>query len=71
MNEKWEVIFYAKGEPQAYIIKGKLESEGIPVRLKQESLGRVYGLTTDGLGEVKILVPKRYSEKTVELLNTE
>jgi hypothetical protein len=44
---------------EAQIIKGRLESEGIPVLLSYESAGLVYGLTIDGLGEVKIMVPKR------------
>ena len=34
---------------EAQIIKGRLESEGIPVLLSYESAGLVYGLTIDGL----------------------
>jgi hypothetical protein len=53
---------------EAQIIKGRLESEGIPVLLSYESAGLVYGLTVDGLGEVKIMVPKRLAEEAKEIL---
>jgi hypothetical protein len=53
---------------EAQIIKGRLESEGIPVLLSYESAGLVYGLTIDGLGEVKIMVPKRLADEAKEIL---
>jgi len=53
---------------EAQIIKGRLESEGIPVLLKYESAGLVYGVTVDGLGEVKIMVPKHLAEEAREIL---
>jgi len=53
---------------EAQIMKGRLESEGIPVLLSYESAGLVYGLTVDGLGEVKIMVPKHLAEEAKEIL---
>jgi len=53
---------------EAQIIKGRLESEGIPVLLSYESAGLIYGLTIDGLGEVKIMVPQRLAEEAKEIL---
>jgi hypothetical protein len=53
---------------EAEIIKGRLESEGIPALLSYESAGLVYGLTMDGLGEVKIMVPKRMVSEAKEIL---
>jgi len=53
---------------EAQIIKGRLESEGIPVLLSYESAGLVYGLTIDGLGEVKIMVPQHLAEEAKEIL---
>jgi len=55
---------------EAQIIKGRLESEGIPVLLTYESLGVVYGLTVDGIGEVRIMVPKPLAEQAKEILET-
>ena len=53
---------------EAQIIKGRLESEGIPALLSYESAGLVYGLTVNGLGEVRILVPKHLANKAKEIL---
>ena len=53
---------------EAHIIKGRLESEGIPVLLRYESAGLVYGITVDGLGQVKVMVPKHLAEEAKELL---
>ena len=53
---------------EAQIIKGRLESEGIPVLLSYESAGLVYGITIDGLGEVKIMVPEHLAEEAKEIL---
>jgi len=55
---------------EAQIIKGRLESEGIPVLLAYESAGLVWGLTVDGIGEVKIMVPKPLAEQAKEILET-
>jgi len=61
-------IYRAAGLMQAEIIKGRLESAGIPVMLDYESLGRVMGITVDGLGEVRILVPDERADEAKELL---
>jgi hypothetical protein len=53
---------------EAQIIKGRLESEGIPVLLSYESAGLVYGITVDGLGQVKIMVPEHLAEEAKEIL---
>ncbi|MFC2034671.1 putative signal transducing protein [Chloroflexota bacterium] len=57
-----------QGKLAAQIIKSHLESEGIPVLLKYESAGIIYGLTIDGLGEVRILVPQEFAEDAQELI---
>jgi hypothetical protein len=53
---------------EAHIIKGRLENEGIPVLLSYESAGLVYGIMVDGLGEVKIMVPRHLAEDAKEIL---
>jgi len=57
-----------QGELAARVIKSHLESEGIPVFLKYESAGIVYGLTIDGLGEVRILVPQEFVKEAKEMI---
>jgi len=56
---------------RAQIIKTKLESENIPVRLQRETIGLLYGITFDGLGGVKILVPKEYQQKAEVIINAQ
>lgn len=63
------VAYVTAGEMRAQIVKAMLESEGIHVILKYESAGLVYGLTVDGLGEVKLLVPESCAEKAAELVD--
>ena len=53
---------------EAHIIKGRLESEGIPVLLRYESAGLIYGITVDGLGQVKVMVPQDQAEDAKEIL---
>ena len=59
---EWKVVF--EGERiEAQIVKGLLDSEGIPASLQYEAVGKIYGFTVDGLGKVKVLVPEdRYDE---------
>ena len=57
-----------QGWDVAQIYKSKLEAAEIPVLLQYESAGLVYGITVDGLGEVRILVPEHYAEEAKALL---
>lgn len=54
---------------EAQIIKGRLESEGIPVLLSYESAGLVYGLTVDGIGEVRVMVPESLEKEARAILD--
>ena len=65
---KWVVIKIVNGLPEAHIIKGLLESNDIPVRLEYEAIGQIYGLTVDGLGQVKILIPEEFYDEAKSLL---
>ena len=55
-DKKFITVYTAYGEPEAHIIKGKLETEGIPVILKYESAGPVIGIIVDGLGQIQVQV---------------
>lgn len=61
-------VCITSGLLQAEIIKGKLETNDIPVLLEYESLGPVMGLTLDGLGQVRVLVPEDKEEAARALL---
>ena len=68
-DDPWSVVFTASGMAQANIITGRLETEGIPTRLKYEAAGTIYGITINGLGEVKILVPAEDLVRAGAILN--
>jgi hypothetical protein len=59
------------GLMEAEIIKSKLENFEIPCMLKFEAVGRLLGITSDGLGKVQVMVPPDYLEKAIEILDTE
>ncbi len=61
-------VYVAQGHLVAEVIKAKLESAGIPVLLDYESIGRIYGITVDGLGEVRVKVPAAFVEEALDLL---
>jgi len=67
---KWVSIFTASGLGEAYIIKGRLESEGIPVKLSYEAISKIYGFTVNGLGEVHIMVPSIDVERAIDILSS-
>ena len=52
----------------AQVIKTKLESEGIPVVLRYQSVGHVLGITVDGLGQVEVLVPQPLADQAESIL---
>ncbi len=63
---KLEKVYTASGQLLAHVIKGKLESEGIPVLLQYES--EIFGFTVDGMGQVRILVPEHLAERAKEII---
>jgi hypothetical protein len=67
-TRKFVTVYVASGQPEAEIIRGRLESLGIPAVLKYESAGVVFGLTVDGLGQVEVQVPSDVSRKAKALL---
>jgi len=62
-------VYAAQGMLAAEVIKGKLQSAGIPALLAYESVGPIYGLTVDGLGLVRVQVPHRFAEDALALIN--
>ncbi|QNT75735.1 putative signal transducing protein [Dehalogenimonas etheniformans] len=70
-HENFSVVAIVQGELRASVTKSRLESAGIPVLLEYESAGRVIGINIDGLGEVKILVPKSFEDEAKQVLKTE
>jgi hypothetical protein len=65
---KWVVIRANISPGEAVVIRGRLESEGIPAVVQQEAVGAVLGLTVGPLGSAKVLVPEPQAEQALEIL---
>ena len=64
----WVVIAVNLTPMEAVIIKGRLDSEGLPAWVQQEAVGTMLGLTVGPLGSVKILVPEALAAQSIALL---
>ncbi len=65
---RYEVVTITQGLLQAEVVRTYLRSHGIPAILRYESAGRALGITVDGLGEVRVLVPARWERQARRLL---
>ena len=61
-------VYVARSQPEAEIVKGRLNCEDIPAILRYESAGIIYGLTVDGLGQVEVRVPSLLAQRAREIL---
>ena len=62
-------VLSCQGIDLAQIYKSKLEAAGIPVLLRYEAAGLVFGITIDGLGEVKVMVPAEFAAEAEDILS--
>jgi len=61
-------LMAVEGSMEAEIVKSKLESFQIPVLLRFESAGHIFGITMNGLGKVKIMVPESFLSEARKIL---
>ena len=62
-SEKLVTVYRASGELEAHVIKGLLESNGIPCMLRSDAAFSVHAFTVDGMGEVKVVVLESMAEE--------
>ena len=67
-SEKIVGVYRAVGEAEAQIIKGLLESNGIPCLLKSNAAPSVHVFAVDGLGEVEVMVKESRAEEAKRLI---
>lgn len=65
---RWVTIGVNLNPAEALVIKGRLQSEGIPALVQQEAVGAVLGLTVGPLGSAKLLVPEPLAEQALAIL---
>lgn len=61
-------VYATQGHPRAHVIKSKLEAAGIPSILSYDSASLLFGITVDGLGQVRVLVRPEDAEEARRLL---
>ncbi len=62
------VVWRATNQMEAQVVKGRLESEGIPAIIRGEALGAIYGLTSGTLAETSVLVPAPLADRAEAIL---
>ena len=63
-------VYKAWGPAEAEVVKSFLESHGIPCMLKGLVVQSVHPFSMDGLGEIKIFVPKKDHALAEKLLKS-
>ncbi len=64
-------VYVAAGLLRAQVIEAKLKQAGLSVLLDYESLGPIYGITVDGLGAVRVMVPDEQADEAQQLIENE
>ncbi len=67
-NERLVKVYQAAGEMDAQVVKGLLESNGIPCLLESAAARSVHVFTIDGMGEIGIMVHQSKAEKAKKLI---
>ena len=67
-NDKLVEVYKARTEMEAQVIRGLLESFGIPSVLKSNSAPSVHMFTMDGLAEVKVMVLASTADEAKRLI---
>ncbi len=62
------VVWEAANMLEAEIVKGRLESEGIPALIRGEAVGSIYGFTAGNLARADVMVPAPLAERAGEIL---
>lgn len=71
MQQSWVVVTKTFGIMDAQIIAGRLDAEGIPVRVRPEEAGHRLGITIGKLGQVAVEVPELYLESAEAVLSVD
>jgi len=71
VNEQLVEVYRARGEAEAQVIKGLLESYDIPCLLQSNAAPSVHMFTVDGMGEVRIMVRESMADEAKKLIEVE
>ena len=66
----WLLVYTANGPSEAIVIRSVLETNGIKVKEVQETAGKLFAISMDGLGKVDIYVPEENFHEARELIES-
>jgi hypothetical protein len=67
-TEKLVEVYKARTEMEAQVIKGMLETFGVPSTLKSNAAPSVHMFTFDGMAEVRVMVLESRADEARELI---
>jgi len=70
-KEKTVDVYRASGELEAQVIRGLLESNGIPCILRSDAASSVHAIDGEGMGEVKIAVLESMADEARRIIGGE
>jgi hypothetical protein len=70
-SQKIVAVYKANNEMEAQVIKGLLESYGIPCFLKSHAAPSVHMFAIDGMGEVKVMVLDAMADRARKLIKSD
>jgi hypothetical protein len=62
------VIFQTWNDSEAELVRGILESHGIPCSVSSDITHHLVPLTVDGLGEIRLAVPQEAAEEALRII---
>ncbi len=65
---EWVQVFKSFGMPEAQIIAGRLQSDGIPAQVYPLEAGNQFGITVGKLSEVVVMVPADRFKEAEDLI---
>lgn len=66
---EWVVVAYANSLFEAEVIAGLLKTANIPYHIHQQGVGLAFGLPPGSMGLIAVVVPTKYEEEAIALLD--
>jgi len=65
----YRLIHRTNSREEVLVMQSVLEAHGIRCKVQQESIGKLYAIASDGLGETRLFVPEEDAERAMEILD--
>ncbi len=64
----YRLIHQTNSREEVLVMRSILEAHGIKCKVQQESIGKLYAIASDGLGETRLFVPEEDADRAIEIL---